>query len=450
MKFNFEKTSNVTAELTVTIEKGDYEERVNKELKKIRRQAQMPGFRAGQVPMSIIVKRFADSVKQEEVQKVLGEELYKYIDNEKIDVLGHPMSSEKQADIDLAADDLTFVFDLALAPQFDAKVSAQDTLPYYTIEVTDEMVDNDVKNFASRAGHHETVDTYADGDMVKGHLAELDDEGNIKEGGLQKEDALILPGYMKNEDQRRKFEGLQNNTVITINPYEAYEGSAVEIATLLGIEKDAAAEVRSNFSYQVSEISRFVPAAIDQQLFDSILGEGAVSSEEEFRAAIREQDVKAFAEHSQARFIVDLRDYLMKRVGDLEWPDALLKRVMRANNPKLDDAAIEKDYAASIEALKWHLIMSQLAEQTGVKITEDDIIEEARRRTRMQFAQYGMPNAPEDLVERYANEMLKQKGQREGIEQYAEERKLADALQTVATLDRKTVSLADFNKLYEN
>jgi len=200
----------------------------------------------------------------------------------------------------------------------------------------------------------------------------------------------------------------------------------------------------------VSEISRFVPAAIDQQLFDSILGEGAVSSEEEFRAAIREQDVKAFAEHSQARFIVDLRDYLMKRVGDLEWPDALLKRVMRANNPKLDDAAIEKDYAASIEALKWHLIMSQLAEQTGVKITEDDIIEEARRRTRMQFAQYGMPNAPEDLVERYANEMLKQKGQREGIEQYAEERKLADALQTVATLDRKTVSLADFNKLYEN
>ena len=449
MKFNFEKTGNVTAELSVTIEKADYDERVNKELKKIRRQAQMPGFRAGQVPMSIIVKRFADTVKQEEVQKVLGEELFKYIDDEKINMLGQPMASDKQESIDLAADDFTFLFDIALAPEFDGKASAADTIPFYTIEVTDEMVDNDIKGFASRAGHYETVDTYADGDMVKGHLAELDDDGNIKEGGLQKEDALVLPGYMKNEDQRRKFEGLQNNTVITINPYEAYEGSAVELAALLGIEKEAAAEVKSNFSYQVSEISRFVPAAIDQELFDQVLGEGAVSSEEEFRAAIREQDVNAFAAHSQARFIVDLREHLMQRVGDLEWPDELLKRVMRANNPKLDDAAIEKDYAPSIEALKWHLIMSQLAEQTGVKVDEGDVVEEARQRTRMQFAQYGMPNPDESLVERYADEMLKQKGQRDSIVQYAEEHKLAQALQSVVTLDRKTVSLADFNKLYE-
>ena len=415
----------MTAELAATIEKSDYEERVNKELKKIRTQAQMPGFRKGQVPLSIIVKRFGDSVKQEEVQKVLGEQLYKYIDTEKINMLGQPVSSEKQQSIDLDAEEMTFLFDIALAPEFDGKASAADTVPFYTIEVTDEMVDNDVKGFASRNGHHETVESYADGDMVKGHLAELDDDGNIKEGGIQREDAVVLPGYMKNDDQRRKFDGLQTNTVITINPYDAYEGSAVELATLLGIDKEAAAEVKSNFSFQVSEISRFVPAPVDQELFDSILGEGAVKSEEEFRAALREQDVKAFEQHSLARFIVDLRDHLMKRVGDLEWPEELMKRIIRANNPKADEATIEKDFAPSIEALKWNLIMGQLAEQTGVKITDADVLDEAKQRTRMQFAQYGMPNAPEDLVERYANETLKQPNQRENIAQYAEERKLA-------------------------
>ena len=449
MKFNFEKTSNVTAELTITIEKADYQERVDKALKDLRRKANIPGFRPGQVPVAILKKRFGDGVAQEEVQKLLSEKLYGYLRDEKVNMLGDPLASEKQQPVDFAAEAMDFIFDIALAPEFDAKLSAKDKVPFYTIEVTDEMVGQQVDMYTRRYGHHEQVDTYAEGDMVKGHLAELDADGNIKEGGLQREDAVVLPGYMKNDEQKRKFDALQVNTVITLNPSVAYDGSAVEVATLLGIDKEAAADVKSDFSFQVNEITRYVPSPLTQELFDSVLGEGKVSSEDEFRAAIREQMQREFAVNSEMRFLVDVRKYLVDRVGKLEWPDELLKRVMRMNNPQKDEKYVEDNYADSIEELEWHLIKEQLADQTGIKVEQPDVLEEAKRLTRMQFAQYGMGYAPDDLVERYANEMLQKREQAEHLVNRAVERKLGDALKSVVKLNNKTVSLADFNKLYE-
>ena len=449
MKYNFEKTSNVTAELTVTIEKADIEPKVAKAMKELRVKAQMPGFRRGQVPMSIISKRFGMEVRQEEVQKLLGQAIYDYLRTENVKSLGDPLGSEKQPPVDFAADEMSFVFDVALAPEFDAKLSEADTIPYYNIEVTDEMVNQDINAYTAQSGHHEKVESYQNGDMVKGHLAELDADGNIKEGGLQKEDAVLLPSYMKNDEMKAKFEGLTPNTVITINPSEAYNGSPIEVATLLGIDRDAAADVKSDFSLQVSEITRYVPADLDQDLFDRVLGEGKVTTEQEFRAAIREQIEGRLATNSKMRFITDVREYLFGRIGEVQWPEEMMKRIMRATSKDRTDEDIDKNWADTLRGLEWHLIKEQLADQTGIKVEQADVVEQAKAETRMQFAQYGMGYAPEDLVERYANQMLGQREQQERLVDRAVDNKLEEALMSVVTLDKKTVSLADFNKLYE-
>ena len=449
MNIQFTKTSNVAAELTISFEKADYQERVDKALKDYRKKAALPGFRPGQVPMSLMKKRFGSEITAEEVQKLLSEKLYGYLREEKIDMLGDPLASEKQQAIDFEAEKLDFIFDIALAPQFDAKLTDADKVPFYTIKVTDEMVDGQVKAYAQRGGHYDKVDSFQDGDMTKGHIAELDKKGNVKEGGIQKEDAVILPGYFKNDDEKKKFEGIGVNTVITFNPAKAYDNSAIELSSLLGITKEEAENVRGDFSYQITEITRYVPSELNQELFDNVFGEGKIKSEEEFHAAVKKQLEDQFAEDAQLRFMIDVRQYLEKRIGDLEWPDELLKRIMRANNPDKGEEYVEQNYAGSIKELEWHLIKEQLADQTGIKVEQDDVLETAKRQTRMQFAQYGMGNVPDEIITNYATEQLKKKEQVEGLVARCVEEKLGTALKDVVKLTKKSVTLEQFNKLFE-
>ncbi len=449
MNIQFDKTSGVAAELTITFEKADYQENVEKALKNYRKKAALPGFRPGQVPMSLMKKRFGGEITAEEVQKLLSEKLYGYLRENKVDMLGDPLASEKQQPIDFEAEQLTFIFDIALAPQFDAKLTDADKVPYYTIKVTDEMVDGQVKAYCQRGGHYDKVDSYQSGDMTKGHIAELDADGNIKEGGIQKEDAVILPNYFKNDDQKKKFEGIGVNTVITFNPAAAYDNSTIELSSLLGITKEEAENVKGDFSYQITEITRYMPAELTQELFDQVLGEGKVKGEDEFRAAVKKQLEDQFAEDAQLRFMIDVRKYLEKRIGDLQWPDELLKRIMRANNPDKGEEYVEQNYAGSIKELEWHLIKEQLADQTGIKVEQDDVLETAKRQTRMQFAQYGMGNVPDEIITNYATEQIKKKEQVEGLVARCVEEKLGKALKDVVKLTKKSVTLEEFNKLFE-
>ena len=449
MNIQFDKTSGVAAELTITFEKADYQENVEKALKNYRKKAALPGFRPGQVPMSLMKKRFGGEITAEDVQKLLSEKLYGYLRENKVDMLGDPLASEKQQPIDFEAEQLTFIFDIALAPQFDAKLTDADKVPYYTIKVTDEMVDGQVKAYCQRGGHYDKVDSYQSGDMTKGHIAELDADGNIKEGGIQKEDAVILPNYFKNDDQKKKFEGIGVNTVITFNPAAAYDNSTIELSSLLGITKEEAENVKGDFSYQITEITRYMPAELTQELFDQVLGEGKVKGEDEFRAAVKKQLEDQFAEDAQLRFMIDVRKYLEKRIGDLQWPDELLKRIMRANNPDKGEEYVEQNYAGSIKELEWHLIKEQLADQTGIKVEQDDVLETAKRQTRMQFAQYGMGNVPDEIITNYATEQIKKKEQVEGLVARCVEEKLGKALKDVVKLTKKSVTLEEFNKLFE-
>lgn len=448
MKISFEKTDKINGLLTITLAKADYEANVEKTLKDYRRKASLPGFRPGQAPMSILKKRFGQEVQAEELNKMLGTELYKYIREEKIDILGEPMPSDKQGEISLDADEQTFVFDIALAPEMDAKISNKDTIEYYNIEVDDAMVDNQVKMYASRAGGYQKVDEYQPKDMVKGILTELGKTGKPKRGGIEVEGATMLPDYMKDEDEKAKFNGMKAGDVITFNPSKAYN-SDVELSSLLKITKEEAAAVTGDFQFQVSEITRYEPHALDQDLFDMALGKDKVKSEEEFRAAIRENLSEQFKTDSEFRFVIDLKKYLVKRIGNVEFPEAMLKRIMQKNNPDKDAEFIEKNFQPSIEELKWHLIKEQLCDQLEIKVEQPDVLETAKEVTRMQFAQYGMTNIPEDALNNYANEMLKNKQQAEGLVTRTVERKLGVAAKSVVKISEKTVTLDEFNKAFQ-
>lgn len=450
MNVSFEKVDKVNALLTIQIEKADYEKKVSAALKDFRKKASLPGFRPGMVPTSLLKKRFGTDILAEQVNKILGEEVYKYIREQKINILGEPLPNEdKQEPVDFVnKEDFTFVFDVALAPEFDAKISDKDTLDYYQIEVTDEMVNSQVESYAQRGGQYNKVEEYKEGDMVKGILAQLDAEGNVLEGGIQVEGAVMLPNYMKNEDEKAKFNGTKVNDVLVINPAKAYENNDVELSSLLKISKEEAAEMKSDFSYQVTEITRYEASAINQELFDKMLGEGVVSSEEEFRAYIKKQLEDQFANDSQYKLILDLRSYLTERIGKLEYPEATLKRIMSLNNQDKDADFIEKNFAPSLEELTWHLIKEQLSEQLEIKVEEADILESAKIATRLQFAQYGMMNIPEDMLLNYAKEMMKNKQQVENMVARTIENKIANKAMEVVTLNRKTVSLDEFNKMF--
>ena len=414
-------------------------------------KAQMPGFRKGMVPMSLVKKMYGKSAMAEEVNKLLSEAVYKYIQDNNVNILGEPLPNEdKQPEIDFGTmEDFEFLFDIALAPEFEVAVSAADKVDYYDIEVTDEMVNNQVKAYTQRNGKYDKVEEYADNDMLKGLLAELNEDGSTKEGGIQVEGAVMMPMYMKNDEQKAIFANAKVNDVLVFNPHKAWDGNPAEMASLLKIDKEAAANVKADFSFQVEEITRFVEGELNQEIFDQVFGEGVVKTEEEFRAKVKEVLAKQFATDSDYKFLIDLRKVLMEKVGKLEFPDALLKRIMLLNNADKGEKFVEENYDKSIEELTWHLIKEQLVKANDIKVEQEDITNMSKEVTRAQFAQYGMLNVPDEILENYSKEMLKKKESIEGLVNRVIEVKLTAALKPQVTLEHKSITAADFNKMFE-
>ncbi|MEZ5005330.1 MAG: trigger factor [Bacteroides graminisolvens] len=451
MNVSLQNIDKVSALLTIKLEKADYQEQVEKSLKNIRQKAQVPGFRQGMVPMSLVKKMYAKSVMAEEVNKLLSERVYGYIKENNLNILGEPLPNvDKQPQIDFdTMEEFDFLFDIALAPEFKAEVAATDKVDYYTVDVTDEMVDNQIKSYTQRNGKYDQVDAYQENDMLKGLLAELDEAGNTKEGGIQVEGAVMMPSYMKSEAQKAIFAAAKVNDVLTFNPNEAYEGHEAEIASLLKIEKEAAAEVKSNFSFQVEEITRFVEGDLNQELFDLVFGKDVVTTEEEFRAKVKESIASQFVADSDYKFLLDARKVIEAKVGKLEYPDALLKRIMLLNNTDKGEEFVNENYDKSVEELTWHLIKEQLVQQAEIKVEQEDVLNMAKDATRAQFAQYGMLSVPEDILENYAKEMLKKKESIDGLVNRVVEAKLAAVLKGKVTLENKVVSVEEFNALFK-
>ena len=451
MKITFDCPDKINGLLTMTIEPADYQEQVEKTLKNYRKKAQVPGFRPGMVPMGMIKKQYGTAVKVDEVNKLMGEKLYAYIQENKIQMLGEPLpNQEKQVPQDFEKDgELTFVFDIAVAPEFKAELTAKDKIDYYKIKADDKLIDDQVQMYQSQAGEFVKAEVFSGNDTITGDLRELDEQGNTKEGGITTEGGMVMPAYIKAEDQKKLFDGAKPGDIITFNPKKAYPDNDAEVAALLKVEKDQVKDLTADFSYQITEIRHFQPAEVDQKLFDRVFGEGEVKDEKAFREKIAENIAPQLQQNSDYKFLRDVRQYLENKVGELQFPEALLKRVMLQNNKEKGADYVEKNFEGSIKELKWHLIKEQIVAANNIKIEEADLKTVAKEAIRAQFAQYGMSNVPDDVLENYAAEQLKKRENVDNFVDRAVDMKLTEVLKNVVKLNEKEVTLEDFNKLLQ-
>lgn len=448
MNVTFDKKDNVNALLTVSLTPEDYLENEKKELLNISRKHPMKGFRPGHVPMSLLKKQYGIEVRSQVVDRMVGKALTDYIVNEKIDILGEPMLSADTR-VDLNQDtNYEFKFDLGLAPEFELKLDKRVKIPYYNIKVTDEMVENQNASYKKRFGKQVPGEAAAEDSLLKGSMVELDENDAAKEGGVSVDRTIISPQFLKNADEKAKFIGKKVGESIVFNPHTAADGNLTELAAMLNVDKSEA-DIKSNFKFNVEEILVNQDAEMDQELFDNVLGKEVAKTEEEYREKLREMISNQLKNDSNYRFTVDAERVLKKKVGNLELPEEFLKRFLQARSKEQDEKKFDEQFPQTLEQLKWQLIKEKVARTYDVKVELEDKLRLARFYAAQQFAQYGMTNLPDEVIDKYAHEFLEKREYSEEIQNRAFEDKVFAAIKANVGIDEKEVSVEEFNKLFE-
>ena len=449
MQVDKQVIDQVNAVVKVQLVKADYQEKVEKTLKNYRKKANVPGFRPGMVPAGLINKMYGKSILAEEVQNMISEALFNYIKENKINVLGEPLPSLTQSEINFETqEDFEFNFDIAISPELQFTLNKKDSVTYYNLDVTEAMVDEQVKTLAGRNGSHEKAEKSEEKDVIKGVLVEIMSDGTVGLEGVYVEEAVLMPAYFKNEEEKAKMLGLGVGDTVIFNPAVAYNNNEGELASLLKVSKDVASKTKSDFSFEVKEITRYKEGEVNQVLFDMIYGKDVVSTVEEFRARVKESLESQFAPESDYRFMLDAKDVLLKKLSDVQYPVEFLKRWVLTTKENQNAEDVEAEMPKMIEDLKWHMMKEQIVKENNLTVSEEDLLETAKKVTRAQFAQYGMMNVPEDLLANYASDMLKKEESRSNILDQTMSSVVAAYLKNTIKLVEKKISVEDFNKLY--
>ncbi|RLD63562.1 MAG: trigger factor [Bacteroidetes bacterium] len=450
MNITKENIDELNATLKIKLEKEDYEEKVNNVLKDYKKKAKIDGFRPGKVPMGLVKKMYGKTVLAEEINKILSESLTKHIIDEKLNILGEPLPSIKeQAPIDWDNQtEFEFAFDIALSPEFELNLSKRDKVTFYDIEVGDDLIDKTIESHTKFYGTSEKVDVVEDNEILKGDMVQLDKEGKVLEGGITKEDAIISLQVMKDEKIKKSFVGANVSQIITFNIKKAYP-NATEISSMLGISKEEAEKLDSDFQFTIKEITKFVSGEVNQELFDKIYGAGNVKSLEEFRAKIKEEIKKDFDEQSNYKLLIDVKDKLVKKTK-LALPDEFLKRWLLLSNKELTQEMLDKDYDNFQKDLQWQLIKDKIVKGHEIKVTDEEILEEAKKVTMQQFRQYGMRNLPEEQLENYSKSILEKPEDKRKIADSRLEKNIIEFIKETIKVENKEMTFDEFNKLFAN
>jgi trigger factor len=454
MNIEKEQIDDLNAVVHITIQKDDYEPRVEKVLKDYRKKANMPGFRPGRVPASLVKKMYGKAVLVDEINKLVSEDLSKYISENKLDILGEPLPSEEQQTIDFDQDEnFKFSFDLGLSPEIEIKLTKREKLPYYKIEVTDEMLEGQKKNITSRFGTTEPHEEASEKSMLKGDFVQLDQNEEVLEDGIKTENAVMSSAIIKDDKEKEKIIGAKKGDEIVLEPKKAFPNET-EISYLLKISKEQAAEVDGKFRFIVKEITEYIDPELNQELFDKIFGIGKVTNEEEFTAQVKEDLENTLKLESEYKFSIDAKEKLMGKV-DIKLPEVFLKRWIKATNQskedqKISDEQIDYEMPHFLENLKWQIIRNQIIKDGELKVEQQDVIDFAKKSARLQFMQYGLNNVPDEHIESYAVDMLKNEEQQRSMAEGAINDKVMNFIKETVKIEDKEISRDEFNKLFED
>jgi trigger factor len=449
MNVTRENIDDLNAILRVEVEKSDYESNVEKVLRDYRKKANIKGFRPGMVPIGLIKKMYGKAVRIDEINKIVAENISKYLSDEKIDILGDPLPrSEDNEKIDLDnQDSFTFSFDLGLAPDFEIKLTNRTKVPYYEIEVDDKMKNDYLASYTRRYGKFEKVDLSEEKDMLKGKIEAIGQDGNISEDGPIADDTSLSIDIIKDDDIKKQFIGRKVDESVDFDLRKAFPNDN-EIAGLLKKEKEEVTELNGNYRFTISEINRFRNADLNQELFDRIYGEDVISSEEEFHNKLEEEITVNLKQESDYKLSLDLRK-VATETSEFILPEDFLRRWLLKVNEKTTQEEIEKGFDSFKDDLKWQLIRNKIAKMNEIKISEEELQKEAENVTRYQFRQYGLFYATDEQVSNYAKETLKREDEAKRIADKILEDKVINHLKEMVKIDSKKISIDEFNKLFE-
>lgn len=449
MNITKENIDDLNAVLRIQVDKTDYEENVEKVLKDYRKKANIKGFRPGMVPIGLVRKMYGRAVQIDEINKLVTENVQKYLTDEKIEILGDPLPKMDENDkIDFETQEsFTFSFDLGLAPSIEIKLNKKNKVSYYEIAADEKMKNDYLENYTRRYGHFHNADTSEEKDMLKGRIEVLDEDGNPKEGGLFADDTTLGIDIIKDKKIKKHFIGKAPGDAIDFDLRKAFPND-LEIAGLLKLKKEEGAAIDGNFRFTIREISRFHAAEIGQELFDRIYGEGIVTSEEEFRKRLEDEITTNLKQESDYKLSLDLKKIALDKV-DFQLPEEFLKRWLLKVNEKTTKEQIEQEFDSFRKDLKWQLVRNSIARLNEIKISEEELLKEAENVTRYQFRQYGLYQATDEQVTNYAKETIKREEDAKKIADKILEEKVIALIKDMVKLETKAVTVEEFNKLFE-
>lgn len=451
MNISKENIDALNAVLRLTVEKADYEPRVEEVLKSYRKRVNMPGFRPGNVPAGMIKKMYGNVALVDEVNKLVSESLYNFIKENNLNILGEPLPSKEQKTIDFDTDStFEFLFDIALEPEVSLSLDKIKELPYYTIQITDDMLDGQVKNLTSRFGSYEVVEVVGEKSLVKGVLVQLGSDQKPLEGGLMNESAVMSVAIVKDDAEKAKLLGSKTGDTVVFDPKVAFPNDA-ELSYLLKVSKETVASVEGQFSFRINEITEFRDAELNQEIYDKTMGEGVVSTEEEFLHKVKENLQKSLEMESDYRFQTDVRKELVA-LANVELPEAFLKRwltTVQNSEKKVTPEQLDAEMPRFIEDLKWQIVKNNIIKNNDLKVDNQSVLDFAKKSARMQFIQYGLTNIPDEHIESYAVDMLQNEEQRNHFVEGAANELAVEFIKKSVKLKTQELSRADFNKLFE-
>ncbi len=449
MDVTLKKTGELEGRLVVKIEEADYAARVKKELKEIGQNRQIPGFRKGHVDMAQLQKRFGKQVKAGVLNDVASDAALKYIEDNKIAILGQPIPAEEN-EMNLDEKDFTFVYEIGMMPELNMVFDQNVELDYYNIAVSDEMVAEQDKNIRMQAGDRVTTDTYGDRALVKGTIMQLAEDGQVKADGIQVTDGIVAPFLFKSKEEAAKFEGTKAGDKVVFDAFATCDGNEAEIASMLHIDRDRVEEARGNFEMTITEYVVNKPAELGQEFYDKVFGADAVHNEEEYFARVRDMIAQSLQPNSRSLFVRMTEDYLMETYGaNMQLPEGFLRKFMVRVNPEIKAESVDEELKMAIPGMKWEIIEGQAGRVMGVKVEEDDVKAIARSIAMEQLIQYGMGQMAEQMADYYAENLLKDKDQRRRLVDQAYTSKLMNAIHNAVKLNEKTVSLDEFRALVD-
>ncbi|HDZ42022.1 MAG TPA: trigger factor [Bacteroidetes bacterium] len=447
MNITRESIDDLNALITVQVEKSDYEEKVNDVLKDYKKKANIKGFRPGKVPFGLIRKMYGSNVKLEEINKVVSDRLHDYITEEKLEILGDPLpKTDDNENIGLETqDDFVFSFEIGLAPEFEVKLSGRNKVPYYEIKIDGKLRNDFLDNYRRRYGQYEQAGEVSEDDLLKGDIVKLSEEGVALDETL-KQDSTMSVKVIKDEEVKKELIGSKPGDYVEFDIRKSFPNEH-EIAGLLQTEHDKLDGVDGKYRFTINEINRFKMADVNQELFDRVYGEGKVTSEEEFMKLLDEEIRNNLARESEYRLNLDARNMVIDKTG-FDLPEEFLRRWLLRTNKELTEEQLEKDFANFLRDLRWQLIRNKIAGEKDIKVEEEDMINEAKEFTRLQFQQYGIFNAGDSQLESYAREILKKEDDYRRIADKIIDDKVIKKIKEEIKIDTKEVSTEEFNKLF--